>query len=126
MLLAQSGRLDEAIDTARRLIDDDGLNPDAHQLLALCLEGATGVEEAIGQYRLAAYLDPEFALPRMRLGLVARRRGDNRTAAGELERALALLPAEDELRISLFGGGFGRIALTVLCRAELDACGARR
>jgi chemotaxis protein methyltransferase CheR len=126
VLLAQAGRLDDAVDTARRLIDDDGLNPDAHQLLGLCLEGATAVSESLGQYRLAAYLDPDFALPRMRLGQLARRRGDDRAASGELERALALLPAEAELRITLFGGGFGRMALTALCRAELEACGARR
>ncbi|GIM93125.1 CheR family methyltransferase [Paractinoplanes toevensis] len=126
VLLAQAGRLDDAIDTARRLIDDDGLNPDAHQLLGLCLDAATAVGEALAQYRLAAYLDPDFALPRLRLGQLARRDGDARTAAGELERALALLPAEDDLRITLFGGGFGRIALTTLCRAELDACGVHR
>ncbi|MEU4237042.1 CheR family methyltransferase [Actinoplanes sp. NPDC026619] len=126
VLLAQAGRLDDAVDAARALIDDDGLNPDAHQLLALCLEGAIAVPEAIGQYRLAAYLDPGFALPRMRLGQLARRQGDDRTAAAELDRALALLPAEQELRIILFGGGFGRMALTALCRTELEACGARR
>ncbi|GIF25884.1 chemotaxis protein methyltransferase CheR [Actinoplanes tereljensis] len=126
VLLAQAGRLDDAIDTARRLIDDNGLNPDAHQLLGLCLDAATAVGDAVAQYRLAAYLDPDFALPRLRLGQLARRGGDERTAATELERALALLPAEDDLRITLFGGGFGRIALTTLCRAELDACGVRR
>ncbi|GAA0568724.1 protein-glutamate O-methyltransferase CheR [Paractinoplanes ferrugineus] len=126
VLLAQAGRLDEAVDAARRLIDDDGLNPDAHQLLGLCLEGATAVPEALQQYRLAAYLDPDFALPRMRLGLLARRQGDDRAASGELERALALLPGEHELRITLFGGGFGRLALTALCRSELEACGVRR
>jgi chemotaxis protein methyltransferase CheR len=126
VLLAQAGRLDDAIDTARRLIDDDGLNPDAHQLLGLCLDAATAVGEAIAQYHLAAYLDPDFALPRLRLGQLARRGGDARTAAGELERALALLPTENDLRITLFGGGFGRIALTTLCRAELDACGVHR
>ncbi|MBM2620194.1 methyltransferase domain-containing protein [Actinoplanes sp. LDG1-06] len=126
VLLAQSGRLDEAIVLARKLSDENGLNPDAHQLLGLCLEDGSAVAEAIGQYRLAAYLDPSFALPRMRLGQLARRQGDDRTAAGELERALDLLSQEDEQRITLFGGGFGRIALTVVCRSELDACGVRR
>ena len=48
------------------------------------------------------------------------------TPPAELERALELLPGESEERITLFGGGFGRIALTVLCRSELDACGVRR
>ncbi|WP_250035178.1 CheR family methyltransferase [Paractinoplanes maris] len=123
VLLAQAGRLDEAIALARRLSDENGLNPDAHQLLGLCLEDGSAVAEAIGQYRLAAYLDPGFALPRMRLGQLARRQGDDRAAAGELERALELLAREDDERITLFGGGFGRIALTVQCRSELDACG---
>jgi chemotaxis protein methyltransferase CheR len=123
VLLAQSGRLAEAIELARRLSEENGLNPDAHQLLGLCLEDGSAVAEAIGQYRLAAYLDPGFALPRMRLGQLARRQGDDRVAAGELERALELLAREDDERITLFGGGFGRIALTVVCRSELDACG---
>ncbi|WP_030435365.1 CheR family methyltransferase [Actinoplanes subtropicus] len=126
VLLAQSGRIDEAIETARRMIDDDGLDPDAHQLYAVCLEGDGATEAAVGQYRLAAYLDTDFALPRLRLGQLARRHGDERAAAGELEQALALLAAENDRRILLFGGGFGRIALTVLCRSELDACGVRR
>ena len=126
VLLAQAGRLDQAIALARALIDGNGLYADAHQLLGLCLEGGSAMAEAIGEYRLAAYLDPRFALPRMRLGQLARRQGDERTAADELERALDLLAYEDEERIALFGGGFGRIALTVLCRSELDACEVRR
>ncbi|WP_240670542.1 CheR family methyltransferase [Actinoplanes solisilvae] len=126
VLLAQTGRLDEAVALARRLSDENGLNPDAHQLLGLCLEEGSAVAEAVGQYRLAAYLDPGFALPRLRLGQLARRQGDDRAAAGELERALDLLVREDEERIALFGGGFGRLALTVVCRSELDACGVRR
>jgi chemotaxis protein methyltransferase CheR len=126
VLLALAGRLDEATVLARRLIDESGLYPDAHQLLGLCLEEASAVDEAIRQYRLAAYLDPGFALPRLRLGQLARRHGDARAAAADLERAMDLLAREDEERIILFGGGFGRISLTVLCRSELDACGARR
>jgi chemotaxis protein methyltransferase CheR len=67
-----------------------------------------------------------FALPRLRLGQLARCRGEDRTAAAALEQALDLLPTEHEERITLFGGGFGRLALTMLCRAELEACGAPR
>jgi chemotaxis protein methyltransferase CheR len=126
VLLAQNGRFAEAIGTANRMIGLDGMYADAHQLLGLSLEGAGTVDEAIAQYRLAAYLDPTFALARLRLGQLARRRGDDRTAADELGRALGLLARERDERISLFGGGFGRIALTVLCRSELDATGARR
>jgi chemotaxis protein methyltransferase CheR len=126
VLLALAGRLDEAEMVCRRLLDADGLDADAHHLLGVCLEGGASVDVAIGHYRLAAYLDPAFAMPRLRLGLLARRRGDDRSACVELDQALHLLRAEREARIVLFGGGFGRIALTALCRAELDACGAPR
>ena len=81
---------------------------------------------AVVQYRTAAHLDPTFAMPRLRLGVLARRRGDTRAAAAELDRALLLLRGETDERITLFGGGFGRAALTALCRAELDACEVRR
>ncbi|MCA2212083.1 CheR family methyltransferase [Jidongwangia harbinensis] len=126
VLLAQAGRLDDAEITARRLLDRDGLDADAHHLLAVCLEGGAAVDVAIGHYRLAAYLDPAFAMPRVRLGLLARRRGDHRTALTELDRAVDLLRGESDDRLAMFGGGFGRIALSHLCRTEIDACGSRR
>jgi chemotaxis protein methyltransferase CheR len=126
VLLVQTGKLGEAATVAARLVETDGLNADAHQLLALCREGEQAVDEAIAQYRLAAYLDPGFALARLRLGQLARRRGEDRTAAADLETALGLLSQEGAERITLFGGGFGRVALTMLCRSELDACGANR
>jgi chemotaxis protein methyltransferase CheR len=125
VLLAQAGRVPEATAVARRLVDADGMNADAHHLLAMCLE-ADGAPSAAGQYRLAAYVDPGFAMPRLRSGLLARRRGDVRAAVTDLDRALQLLRDEQDDRLLLFGGGFGRIALSTLCRSELDACGARR
>jgi chemotaxis protein methyltransferase CheR len=126
VLLAQTGRLEDAEILCRRLLDTDGLYADAHQLLATCLEDGAAVDVAIGHYRLAAYLDPAFAMPRLRLGLLLRRRGDHAEAGAELDRALPLLREERDERITLFGGGFGRTALTALCRAELDASGVWR
>ncbi|AEV86024.1 chemotaxis protein CheR [Actinoplanes sp. SE50] len=123
VLLAQLGRLPEAAAVATRLIDAGAPQPDAHQLLGLCRE-IDEPDQAAAQYRLAAYLDPGFAMPRLRLGLLARREGDETAAAAELTAALDLLPRESEERITLFGGGFGRLTLSVLCRAERD--GARR
>ncbi|MEU8657599.1 CheR family methyltransferase [Actinoplanes philippinensis] len=125
VLLAQLGRLDEARDTANRLLHAGGPQADAHHLLGVCHE-LDCADRAAGQYRLAAYLDPRFAMPRLRMGLLARRRGDDRGAADHLSAALELLPAENEERIVHFGGGFGRLALTTLCRTELEACGVRR
>jgi chemotaxis protein methyltransferase CheR len=126
VLLAQAGRIEDAEIVTRRLLDVDGLYADAHHLLGVCLEDGAAVDVAIGHYRLAAHLDPAFAMPRLRLGLLSRRRGDDRAAGDELDRALHLLRDEHDERIVLFGGGFGRIALTALCRAERDACGVRR
>jgi chemotaxis protein methyltransferase CheR len=125
VLLALLGRLGEARDTAQRLLHVGGPQADTHHLLGVCHE-LDCADQAVGQYRLAAYLDPRFAMPRLRMGLLARRRGDDRGAADHLEAALELLAGEDEERIVLFGGGFGRLALTMLCRTELDACGVRR
>lgn len=122
VLLAQLGRIDEAREAARQLIDARP-DPDAHQLLGLCHE-VDVPDQAPGQYRLAAYLDPGFAMPRLRMGLLARRRGDGRAAADELAVALELLPRESEERITMFGGGFGRLTLSSLCRTELDAATA--
>jgi chemotaxis protein methyltransferase CheR len=125
VVLAQAGRLPEAEAAGRRLLDLDALSSDGHHLLGVCHEDReAGV--ATAQYRMAAHLDPGFAMPRLRLGVVFRRRGDCRTAATELDRALLLLRAETDERITLFGGGFGRSALTTLCRAERDACEVRR
>jgi chemotaxis protein methyltransferase CheR len=126
VLLAQAGRIDDAEIACRRLLDVDGLSADAHHLLGVCLEGGAAVDVAIGHYRLAAHLDPAFAMPRLRLGLLSRRRGDGRAAADELAPALDLLAGERDERIVLFGGGFGRASLTALCRAERDACGVSR
>ncbi|GAA2688990.1 CheR family methyltransferase [Actinoplanes palleronii] len=124
VLLAQRGRLAEARDAARHLIDSGGTHPDAHQLLGFCHE-VDEPDQAAGQYRLAAFLDPGFAMPRLRLGLLARRRNDGPTASVDLSAALELLPRETEERITLFGGGFGRLTLSSLCRTELDAATTR-
>lgn len=126
VLLAHCGQLSDAEALVRELVDADGLYADAHHLLGVCLEDRGVVDGALGQFRLAAYLDPAFGMPWLRLGLLARRRGDDRNAAAKLNRALHLLRDEGDERIVLFGGGFGRAALVAVCRAELDACAVRR
>jgi chemotaxis protein methyltransferase CheR len=125
VVLAQAGRLPDAEAAGRRLLDLDAVSADGHHLLGVCHEDdEAGV--AASQYRMAAHLDPAFAMPRLRLGVLGRRRGDCRAAGIELDQALVLLRGESDERITLFGGGFGRAALTSLCRAELNACEVRR
>jgi chemotaxis protein methyltransferase CheR len=124
-LLAHSGQLVAAEDACLRLLLIDELNAGAHYILALCREHCGHRERAREHDRVAAYLDPSFAMPRLHLGLLARRAGDRTAARGELAQALLLLRREDTSRLLLFGGGFGREALMALCESSLKECGVR-
>ena len=44
-------------------------------------------------------------------------------ARRELSLARTLLAREDDTRVVLFGGGFGRTDLIGLCDAQIRACG---
>lgn len=122
LLLAQQGRLDEALRDCERLL---ALAPGAaqraaaHYVQALCLEARGDRAGAALRYRQAARLDTGFAMPRLRLGLLARRAGDAALMREELRTAAELLRREDEQRLLLFGGGFGRATLLSLCEDEL-------
>jgi chemotaxis protein methyltransferase CheR len=124
ILLAQSGKLPVAAEVCRSLLARDELNAGANYVLALCFEGAGDREAATHHYRVATYLDPQFAMPLLHLGLLSRRSGNLAAARSELHQALDLLRREEASRLLLFGGGFTRDALIRLCRAELQACGA--
>jgi chemotaxis protein methyltransferase CheR len=124
VLLTQGGQLAEAEAVCRRLLTQDDLNAGAHYVLALCRESAADTRGAIEHDQTAVYLDAGFAMPRLHLGLLARRGGDREAARRELTQALTLLQREDASRLLLFGGGFSREALIALCHAELSACGA--
>ncbi len=123
--MTHGGQLSGAEDACRRLLELDELNAGAHYVLALCRESAGDERGAADHDQVAAYLDPAFAMPRLHLGLLARRAGDRDAARRELAQALALLEREDPSRLLLFGGGFNRAALLALGRAELHACGGR-
>jgi chemotaxis protein methyltransferase CheR len=118
-LLAHSGQLATAEDACLRLLLVDEFNAGAHYVLALCREHAGQPERACEHDRLATYLDPDFAMPRLHLGLIAGRCNDRETACRELQQALALLKREDPSRLLLFGGGFNREALMALCESAL-------
>lgn len=122
VLLTHGGDLGTAEEVCRELLARDEMNAEAHYVMALCREEAGAARSAVEHDRLAAYLDPSFAMPRLHLGLLARRAGDNGAARRELEHALALLDREEGSRVVLFGGGFSREALVALCRAELVRC----
>lgn len=121
--LSHSGALAAAEATCRELLARDELNAGAYYVLALCREGAGDFPGALEQDQTAVYLDADFAMPRLHLGLLARRQGDVALARRDLSEALLLLQKEDASRLLLFGGGFRREALIALCRAELNGLG---
>jgi len=122
-LLTHSGELTSAESVCAQLLERDELSTGAHYLLALCRESAGDRQGALDHDQAAIYLDPDFAMPRLHLGLMARRGGDLESARRELGQALLLLKREDASRLLLFGGGFGREALIALCRTELLSAG---
>jgi chemotaxis protein methyltransferase CheR len=125
VLQAQSGQVAAAEDACQRLLLIDELNAGAHYVLALCREHSGESARAIEHDRLAAHLDPAFAMPRLHCGLLARRSGDRDLARRELAQALVLLKREDVSRLLLFGGGFSRDALIALCQSAVAESGGR-
>ncbi len=123
ILLTQRGLIGEAEKTCARLLAADELSAGAHYTLALCREGAGDRRGAIEHDQVAVYLDPSFAMPRLHLGLAAKRNNEPDVARRELGQALVLLQREDASRLLLFGGGFRREALVALCKAELTSLG---
>jgi chemotaxis protein methyltransferase CheR len=125
VLLAHAGQLAASAEVASRLLAKDEFNAGAHYVLALCQEGLGDRDAAANHDNFAVYLDPDFAMPRLHLGLLAKRAGDAATARRELSEALTLLKREDASRLLLFGGGFTRDGLVALCQAELTKIGGK-
>jgi chemotaxis protein methyltransferase CheR len=121
VVCAHVGQFAAARELCHTLLRTDELNAGAQYVLALCHEGEGNTERAIHHNQLSTYLDPGFAMPRVHLGLLWRRKGDVAAARRELSEARNLLEREDSARLLLFGGGFGRSALLALCNAELTA-----
>jgi len=126
LVLTHAGRFAEARVACAELLALDATSPGANYLLALCYDSAGDPDAAALLAQLAAELDPSFAMPRVHLGLLARRAGDREIACLELTRAIALLEREAPARLALYGGGFSRQALLGMCRAELAAIGTLR
>jgi chemotaxis protein methyltransferase CheR len=99
---------------------------DAHYVLGLCNEQSGSLTAATQQYKAAAWVDPTFAMPHLRLGVLAKRIGDLATALREYGYAATLLESEQRERVVLFGGGFSRWALIGLCESELAPLRGRK
>jgi len=114
----QAGEHLRAEAACRSVLAGDERNPRALYLLALCREQSGDLEAAGELYRNAAAHDGAFALPHVRLALLARRRRDEDQARRSFAQALTLIDGEDELNLALFGGGFNRQLIAELCRGQ--------
>ncbi|HST83801.1 MAG TPA: CheR family methyltransferase [Kineosporiaceae bacterium] len=120
-LLTHSGHLPAAERACRRLLEIDARSAGAHVLLAMCREGEQDLPAAVEHCRTAITFDPDFAMPHVHLGRLARRMGDRGTAQRQYTQSTRLLPTETGHRILLFGGGFDREALIAQCRTQAAA-----
>jgi chemotaxis protein methyltransferase CheR len=122
VLHLHAGRLREAEKLGRELVMQGIERASANYLLGLCGEQSGDEAAARTRYAEAVRADPTFALAHLRAGTLARRAGDMAAARVALRMALSLLPQEDALHLSLFGGGFGRHGLMQVGLQELQAC----
>ncbi len=121
--LVESGQVEDGLRACAKLIAPQ--TPAALQAEVLFLQGLAMEERgqlpaAEWHHQRAAAKDAGFALPHLRLGLLARRRGEIVAARRELRRALELLDSESDERLRRFGGGFEREDLRRLCRDEIQ------
>jgi chemotaxis protein methyltransferase CheR len=123
LVFVHTGRLMAAAEACRRILVRDEFDAGANYLLGLCLEQAGDAGSALQHYDAAIHLDPAFAMPVLRRGLIARKLGNAAEARTDFEAARDLIAHEDPARLKLFAGGFGRAALAALCAAELANLG---
>jgi chemotaxis protein methyltransferase CheR len=121
VLLVNMGRPGDARIEADALLTAPGMQASAHYILALSAERSGDDAQAFRHDEMAIHFDDTFAMPHLHLALVARRRGNRAGARQHALRARVLFAAEDDLRILIFGGGFGRQGLLQLCDAQIDS-----
>jgi chemotaxis protein methyltransferase CheR len=119
VLLMHTGQFGAADEAAYRLLQAGRNEGGAHYILALNREHAGDHAGAIEHHRAAAAFDPAFAMPRLHLGLLLRRAGEQEAARREFAQAAGLFEQEEATRILLFGGGFSRESLVALCHSAL-------
>lgn len=122
LLLIEAGQVEDGLRACAQLMAQAA--PPARQadvlfLQALALEERGELPAAEWNHQRAAARDAAFAMPHLRLGLLAQRRGEVIAARRELRRALELLPSESPDRVRRFGGGFERHALQRLCQVRI-------
>jgi chemotaxis protein methyltransferase CheR len=122
LLLVETGQINDGLRACAELMGGSApaeLQAEVYFIQALAMEERGELSAAEWHHQRAAAKDAAFAMPHLRLGLLARRRGEVVAARRELHHAHDLLARESTERLRRFGGGFERDALRQLCRAEI-------
>ncbi len=90
ILLACQGRLDEATAQVERALDNDPASLSANFVLGWLYSISNRLDEAIGQHLLVSRLAPDYALPRLGLGLAYLGKGAYTDAIAHLTNALQM------------------------------------
>ncbi len=120
LITVNLGDYQRAKQTCDQFLATNGPTAGIHYLLGLCFEGENDLQSAWLEHNRATVLDPSFAMPRIHLGLIAKRSRNLGGATREFERAYQLLHHEKSERLHLFCSGFPRAALLALCRDEIQ------
>lgn len=119
VILTNRKEFSEANRLCEKILLLDELNAGVYYLRALSFEHDGKLIAAIEQDQIAIYLDPNFAMAHLHLGLMAKRANDMETARSSFTKAESLLANEESSRILLFGGGFSREMLMKVCANEM-------
>ena len=93
-VLANLGRVDEAIAHWRKALAADSEYAEVHRNLARALSGSGRFAESVPHWRKTVELEPGDAEARYNFGVVLLRQGDTRGAVEQFRAALALQPAD--------------------------------
>ncbi len=92
-LLADQGKLVDALVVCEKAIQSDKLNPALHYLQATILQEIGRAGDAAAALKRAIYIDQDFAIAHFALGHLLQRQGKHKEAGKHLEKAHALLKA---------------------------------
>lgn len=123
-ILANQGRLQEALAWSDRALEGDRLRAEFHFLRAAILLAQKSLDEAVASLRRAIYIDPRLVMAHYTLGSLLQRLGRCSAAAQSWRNALALLSNQSPATPLPLADGLlaGRLHAIIERRlAQLDA-----
>jgi Flp pilus assembly protein TadD len=91
-VLARQGKVDEAVEAYREVLESEPENAQALNNLGFLLASQDRVDEAVVCYRRSLEIEPDNALANLNLGAILARRGEDEAAVAHLEVAVEQEP----------------------------------